>query len=574
MLAWDLLRSLGLLGRLITNDRGAPLSKFRVLWLDTIRSKILVFALLVTLIPSGLTTWISYSQNRRALEDKISQELLSSSGQAAREMDVWLKERLYDLRVFASSYEVSEKLARKKPGSAHDRLNDYLNSVRDRFNEYEELVVLDPQGRPVATSGVQQETLRLPPNWAKELSTSGALVGKATWDQSLAKGTLVVAVPVQRGEGRILGALAARLNLRGAEKGLRAFAPRGGQVYLLTITGTAIASSAESSPELMQSNMKPRALDRLKSREGRVVTYASLAGPEVVGSFKRVPRAKWAVISEIPADAAYWQIRRFRNVTLLIGGALLLGVGLIAYRLGILIVRPLERLTKGAAEVADGDLAVDLPAAKGEVGDLTAVFNHMVGRLRQGHQELDAMNEKLRRQNEELERLSTSDALTGLHNRRYLTQRLSEELVRSYRHKGSFSVLMADVDEFKKYNDAFGHPAGDEVLKKVASILLGSTRSVDCTARYGGEEFAVLLTGTAGDVAAEVAERIRARVEGQEFAGRKITLSIGIAEFPANGQTADEVISNADEALYEAKRKGRNKVMRAGGKNDKVKGKI
>jgi diguanylate cyclase (GGDEF)-like protein len=142
--------------------------------------------------------------------------------------------------------------------------------------------------------------------------------------------------------------------------------------------------------------------------------------------------------------------------------------------------------------------------------------------------------------------------------------------VRSYRHKGTFAVLMADVDEFKKYNDAFGHPAGDEVLKKVAAILLSSTRSVDCTARYGGEEFAVLLTDTTGEVAAEVAERIRARVAAQEFPGRKITLSIGIAEFPEHGHTADEVISCADEALYAAKRAGRNRVIRSGEQPTKV----
>jgi diguanylate cyclase (GGDEF)-like protein len=324
----------------------------------------------------------------------------------------------------------------------------------------------------------------------------------------------------------------------------------------------------------MRRKINPLTLNRLKTREGLIMSYEGPVGSEVLGSFKRLPRAKWAVLSELSADAAYAQVRRFRNVTLLAVSALLFGVGLIAYRLGVLIVRPLERLTKGAAEVAEGDLAVDLPAAKGEVGDLTAVFNHMVGRLRQGRQELDAMNEKLRRQNEDLERLSTSDALTGLYNRRYLTQRLSEELVRSYRHKGAFSVLMADVDEFKKYNDAFGHPAGDEVLKKVAGILLNATRSMDCTARYGGEEFAVLLTGTSADVANEVAERIRARVETQEFAGRKITLSIGIAEFPTNGETADEVISSADEALYSAKRSGRNRVVRAGEKDAKVKGKI
>ena len=557
------------------NRLATPLTKhFGVLRPDTVRSKILVFAVLVTLIPSGSTAWISYSQNRRALEQKISKELLSSSGQAAREMDVWLKERLYDLRVFASSYEVSERLAGRKRRAAADRLIDYLNSVRERFGEYEELVVLDLAGRVVATSGAQKTAIRLPSGWAKELATSNALVGKASWDPDLEKGTLVVAVAVQRGEGKILGALAARLNLRGAEKGLRAFAPRDGQVYLLTLTGTLIASSAESSAELMRSKIEAVTLNRLKTREGAIISYDGPAGAEVLGSFKRLPRAKWAVLSEISADAAYAQVRRFRNLTLMAVTALLFVVGFIAYRFGVLIVRPLERLTKGAAEVADGDLAVDLPAAKGEVGDLTAVFNHMVGRLRQSRQELDAMNDKLRRQNEELERLSTSDALTGLYNRRYLTQRLSEELVRSYRHKGAFSVLMADVDEFKKYNDAFGHPAGDEVLKKVANILLNATRSMDCSARYGGEEFAVLLTGTAGEVATEVAERIRARVEAHEFAGRKITLSIGIAEFPTDGQTADEVISNADEALYSAKRSGRNRVVRAGAKKAKVKGKI
>src|SRR3954471_8082438 len=104
----------------------------RILRLDTVRSKILVFAILVTLIPTGLTAWISYSQNRRALEEKISQELLSASTQSAREMDVWLKERLYDLRVFASSYEVSENFTGRQAGSRsrQDRLNDYLNSVR------------------------------------------------------------------------------------------------------------------------------------------------------------------------------------------------------------------------------------------------------------------------------------------------------------------------------------------------------------------------------------------------------------------------------------------------------------
>jgi diguanylate cyclase (GGDEF)-like protein len=359
-----------------------------------------------------------------------------------------------------------------------------------------------------------------------------------------------------------MGALAARLILRGAEDGLRTFAPGGsGMVYLMTIDGRLIASSRPGSAELMGTKLKQRLLDRLKSREGLLISYTSVSGADVVGSFRRVPKVRWAVLAEIPDDTAFLQVRQFRNMTLLIVGGLLLGVTAIAYRMGMLIVRPLERLTRGAAEVAEGDLAVDLPAARGEVGDLTAVFNHMVGRLRQGRQELDAMNERLRKQNEELERLSTSDALTGLNNRRFLTQRLAEEFSRSYRQKCSFTVLMADVDEFKKYNDTYGHPAGDEVLKKVANILLSCTRAVDCTARYGGEEFAVLLTDTTGEAAMQVAKRIRTRVEAEEFPGRKITISIGLAEFPEHGYTADAVISSADEALYEAKRSGRNRVV-------------
>jgi diguanylate cyclase (GGDEF)-like protein len=553
---------------------GNPLSPYqRFFRLDTVRSKILAFALVVTLIPSGLTAWISYSQNRRALEEKISQELLSSSAQTAREMDVWLKERLYDLRVFASSYEVSENLGRGEGASrTQGRLSDYLNSVRERFSDYEELLVLDPRGRMVASSEKQPRPLRLPRDWSRELSSTNALVADASWDQSLAKGILLVAVPVQRGDGRIIGALAARLNLRGAREGLKTFAPgTSGQVYLIAAGGNVIVSSQTSSAELMQVTLRPTLLKRLTAQEGTVLTYGSVSGDEVLGSLKRVPRVGWAVLAEIPVDAAYQQVRRFRDLSLALVAGLLLGVTAIAYHLALLIVRPLERLTKGAAEVADGDLAVDLPTAAGEVGDLTYVFNHMVGRLRQSRQDLDAVNETLRQQNEELERLSASDSLTGLSNRRILTQRLSEELLRAQRQSHSFTVLMMDVDHFKKYNDAYGHPAGDEVLKKVANILRNCTRVGDCTARYGGEEFAVLLSGKGGDTALQLAERIRERVAAEEFVGGKVTISAGIAEFPHHGHTAEAVISSADEALYQAKREGRNRVVCARRKQKPIK---
>jgi diguanylate cyclase (GGDEF)-like protein len=530
--------------------------------LDTVRSRILAFALVVTLIPSGFTAWVSYTQNRRALEEKISQELLSASAQTAREMDVWLKERLYDLRVFASSYEVSENLPGKQGRSPRTRLSDYLNSVRERFSDYEELIVVDAAGHMVASSASKPRSLRLPGDWHKELSATNAVVGEAFWDASLGKAILLVAVPVQRADGRIVGALAARLNLRGAEQSLRTFAPgTDGRIYLVGSTGNVIISSLASSADLMRTNVGPGLFKSLAKNEGRVSTYESVSDLDVLGSLKQVPKVGWAVLAEIPTDVAYHQVRRFRDMTLAIVAGLLLGVTAIAYYLALIIVRPLERLTKGAAEVAEGDLAVDLPTATGEVGDLTYVFNHMVGRLRESRQQLDAVNETLRQRNEELERLSASDSLTGLSNRRILTQRLSEELLRSQRQNHSFTVVMLDVDDFKKYNDAQGHPQGDEVLKRVANILRTSTRAGDCTARYGGDEFAVLLSGKGAEAALQLAERVRERVTEEEFLAGRITISAGIAEFPDHGHTAEAVISSADEALYQAKREGRNRVV-------------
>jgi diguanylate cyclase (GGDEF)-like protein len=215
--------------------------------------------------------------------------------------------------------------------------------------------------------------------------------------------------------------------------------------------------------------------------------------------------------------------------------------------------------------VAAGNLDVDLPVLSGgEVGYLTEVFNNMVVRLRQGHQALDAANETLRRKNEELETLSVTDGLTGLHNRRRLMESLADEVRRSQRLKHSFSVLMVDVDHFKKYNDSFGHLAGDGVLARVATLLREATREVDDVARYGGEEFLVMLPETGMTEALEIAERVRARVAAEVFPGRRITVSIGVSEFPLYGNTPELVIAAADEALYEAKREGRDRVRRAG----------
>ena len=161
----------------------------------------------------------------------------------------------------------------------------------------------------------------------------------------------------------------------------------------------------------------------------------------------------------------------------------------------------------------------------------------------------------------EFAQLSVTDPLTGLLNRRYLHERLGEEINRSDRSGEPLSFLMMDVDEFKSYNDRFGHPAGDEALRIVGSILHESLRGADVAVRYGGEEFSVMLPATSIDEAEAIAQRIRMTVERTEFPRRKVTLSIGAATLTPALANVDALISAADRALMRAKDMGRNNVQ-------------
>lgn len=155
------------------------------------------------------------------------------------------------------------------------------------------------------------------------------------------------------------------------------------------------------------------------------------------------------------------------------------------------------------------------------------------------------------------------DPLTQLYNRGYMNDRLREEIVRTSRTNRPFTFLLLDIDHFKQVNDTHGHPAGDEVLVGLANLLKRSCRASDTICRYGGEEIAILLADTSGTGAQVFAENIRKLIEREEFpvdVGKslRITASIGFAEFPSHAQGAEDLIKNADDALYRAKREGRN----------------
>ncbi|HID07947.1 MAG TPA: GGDEF domain-containing protein [Armatimonadetes bacterium] len=165
---------------------------------------------------------------------------------------------------------------------------------------------------------------------------------------------------------------------------------------------------------------------------------------------------------------------------------------------------------------------------------------------------------------EEVERLATTDGLTGLYEHRYFQEALENELRRGLRYKHPTSLMMIDIDHFKELNDTYGHQVGDDVLRRLAEVLRSQAREHDIVARYGGEEFALLLPVTPKEGALAAAARLRHAVEVTPFRAREetihITVSVGIATCPSDATTRDTLIDKADQALYAAKRRGRNRV--------------
>jgi len=169
-----------------------------------------------------------------------------------------------------------------------------------------------------------------------------------------------------------------------------------------------------------------------------------------------------------------------------------------------------------------------------------------------------AMHDQLARQNARLAELATTDELTGVKNRRRFREDLDLLFAQADRLASSLSLIMLDIDHFKQFNDTFGHPAGDQVLREVGSTLKTILRGHDVVARYGGEEFVVLLPATEIDEAMEVAERLRSAIAEHPWPNRKVTASLGVATSDADTPDAATLVDHADRALYHSKQSGRN----------------
>ncbi|WP_299810213.1 diguanylate cyclase [uncultured Shewanella sp.] len=228
------------------------------------------------------------------------------------------------------------------------------------------------------------------------------------------------------------------------------------------------------------------------------------------------------------------------------------------------MLRPLSKLTKSAREYQfNKDFNPVQISTEDEIGELASAFNLMAERVIQSRDALVDDNQKTQTKLDDALHDATTDTLTGLKNRRYMLEQAKLHISACQRYKHDLSIIMFDIDHFKRINDNYGHASGDEVLRILGRYVRDNIRSSDLGVRYGGEEFVILLPYTSLESAVLMAEDLRKTVEAMVFSvleQHSMTISLGVAKLNRDDIALDALIMRADKALYESKHNGRNRV--------------
>jgi diguanylate cyclase (GGDEF)-like protein len=538
------------------------------------RNRILVFSILITLFPSFGMGWFWFDLTRKATTDKIEQKLVDCVGIAEREINLWFKERNYDLRVFANSFVVLENLReyrtaivgeKKKQAAAHLRkITTYLSFIKNEFKDYRRLLVLDNEGRILAASDTadQSRPVILPADWRNQITGMRSFTGDVYFiDEDLSPLFLIGIPLLLEQDSTQLGFFVMEVRLQGLLPLLKASLPRAEResgvatIALLRKDGRYILSSAwpENHRETAMASPQVRSLfktpyrlqDFINDRKGRAVGLA--------GSLDDLP---WDFVIAENYNNVFSGLLQARNRIILITFFLTVIIGGTATIVARQFMIPLKALTNGVLRVSGGDLDVTVDILRNdELGIVARMFNEMVGRLKENQAKL--------------EQLATTDSLTGLANRKQIMAEVVLNFEHYRRYATEFSILMIDIDFFKNVNDAHGHLAGDAVLIQLAGTFRETLRTLDKAGRYGGEEFLVILGKTDIHLALQIAERIRQAVEQHTFVYEEVSLhvsiSVGAAGITPEDQNGVGLIGRADRALYEAKASGRNRIAASPG---------
>lgn len=519
--------------------------------------QIVLLVLLATGLTALLAAWASTATIHRYLDDRIEQRFPSLINAKAHEIDLWYQRARLDIDTFARSQTLIHNVPRLDTdagGAARDEIHTYLEYIQQRFDRYPALFLLARGGEEILHFGRE---IAFPEEVRAELPDL---------DQPRVHGVIrqddrrlqIASAPVP-GPGRVslhavidLAALDVMLGLELENDATEVYLIDADGHYVAGTRGMEAESFVYSGPD--------------ESGGPGVSVYVNGMGERVVGGIRTLGLFGWSIVVEQGYEVAYEPVGALISRVFWIDVAIGLVLVVIAIRLAASVIRPVGALSSAAQSVAGGNTDVRLEEPRGapELADLTRAFNQMTHHLHIQRQELE-------RQNDELQRLSVTDGLTGVFNRRYFEEQLPLEIKRAERQQLRLALIVLDIDDFKRINDTLGHAVGDRILCAVAEALGTELRATDMLARYGGEEFVVLNLQEDSNGAKILADKMIGVVAALEWPAQewcdesgaplRVTMSAGVALHDGD---AEALFRDADAALYEAKRAGKNRVVVAG----------
>lgn len=537
----------------------------------------------------ALALGVSYYVEHLAAEQitRASGERLDAVARGmARTLSVNLNERLREIELLSRSPTI-------RLGDWHsDASRQRLNEVAHSFTPYAWLGLTDAEGTVVVAADGLLEGADVSSRTWFQVGRERLFIGDVHKAILLAKVLrssddedplrfVDFAAPVYDDSGLLRGVVASHLYWAWVEAVVARGLPEGDasedvEVFVFDDAGNLLHPARKAGMVEFQADLGT-------SRASRVLRWSDGDNWLTARAFVESPTSDdiaWQVVLRQPLDVALAPVIDLRDTLQLVAVPVAVVCMVMAYLLAVRFSRPVETLVETARRIAAGDESADFPKRSTilELRRLGAALQTMTATLLQRRGELEASNQQLelkvekrtaelQEANRKLEALSSTDALTGLANRRRFDEVLAQEWARAQRGGTPLAVLLIDLDHFKQYNDHLGHPAGDGCLRGMGSLLQQQVRRAgELAARYGGEEFVVVLSDATLDHALTLAESIRAALQSEAWShptapSGQVSASIGVAScVPSSDLTPAGLLEAADQALYRAKAAGRNRV--------------
>ena len=519
----------------------------------SLKSRITAVIVFMVLLGTGLVTLSALTLAQREMRAVVGDQQFALLSSAAAYIDADLKSR----RTLLAS--VREELV-ASPAQTPQELQLMLETHSTLREEFFNVLVIDPHGKGLANltdrRAVQTQDFSSRPYFVDTVRNREGVVSKPLRSSLSGKPIILVTEPVYDRDGSLRYILAGSIDLQRP----RSF----GQLSAVSIGASGYIFMVTADGTIIHHPDRTRILHKVTDEAGGAIpaTSAALAGFEgwtegrskrgvpAVLTYKRLRETGWIVGSVFPADEAFKPLEEMRRRAMLAAAVVALVSGIAGWLAIMCLLRPLSALRGHISRIHAGSPNIDVldVPANDEVGQLSQAFY------------------RLSRQRREAEHaaatLARTDSLTGIPNRRMFEERLEMTVLGANRAGTWTGIAYLDIDHFKKINDTFGHAVGDAVLIEFAQRLTGAIRSTDTVARLAGDEFVIIFEFIAGDHCATslALKIIDALVAPFLIAGEQlvVTSSIGIAIGAPGSSTADALLSGADGALYEAKRRGRN----------------